>query len=170
MWYDPWLGWTFGFDYGPDWFNWDVVWEGGFWFGGWWGPVVYRPPYIAWNLARQGFYGRNSYRIQERLFRYGNNLYRNVPGVLDREPVERVTTDRDGNVYRRNVQGNWDERRDGTWKPVNNTAQRQNLERQEQQHDRGLVRSQNFQSVRSGIFGGDRLSWGGLREYASRRR
>ncbi len=54
----------------------DVVWGGGFWFGGWWGPMVYRPPYIAWNLARRGFYGRDSYRVRERLFRYGNNIYR----------------------------------------------------------------------------------------------
>ncbi len=170
MWYDPWIGWTFGLDYGPDWINVDVAWGGGFWFGGWWGPVVYRPPYIAWNPAHRGLYGRNSYRPGEHLFRYGNNIYHDRPGILDREPSERVTTDREGNVYRRNTQGNWDERHDGAWRPVNGTPHRQNLERQEQLHDRGMERSQNFQWARRGLFGGERWNGGGPRELASRRR
>ncbi len=170
MWYDPWGGWTFGFEYGPNWFSYDFVRPGGFWFGGWWGPVVYRPAYISWNFAHWGLYGRNSYRGEERLFRYGNNIYRNRSGVLDREHIERITTDRDGNVYRRNTLGNWDARRNGAWTPVNNTAQRQDLEKQEQLHDRGAVRSQNFQWSRSGIFAGHRTNVGGLRELVSRRR
>ncbi len=158
MWYDPSAGWTLGFGYGPDWFNWNVVWGGSFWFGGWWGPVVYRPPYMTGNLVHRGMYGRNSYFAREWLFRSENNIYRNRPGVLRREPAERVTTDREGNVYRRNAQGSWDERRDATWKPVNN-AQRQNLDRQEQLHDRALVRSQSFQWAR-----------GGFRNFLSKRR
>jgi hypothetical protein len=170
MWYDPWVGWSFGFDCGPSWFNAASVWPGGFWFGGWWGPLAYRPPYMAWNPALRGFYGRDRYLPRERQFGYGNNIYRYRAGILNREHAERITSDRDGNVYRRNEQGNWDQRSNETWKPVTGTAQRQDLERQEQLRDRGAVRSQNFQWLHGGIFGGSRLNGSGLRELAIRRR
>jgi len=63
MWYDPWLGWSFGYDYDWDWFNWGFGFGLGFgfggWWGGWWGPMAYCPAYIGRGFARGGFYGRN---------------------------------------------------------------------------------------------------------------
>jgi len=99
-----------------------------------------------------------------------DNLYRDRWGILNRETGDRITTDRDGNVYRRNEQGNWDLRNNGAWRPVNDAAQRQSLEHQEQQHDRGLTRMQNFQRAFGGTSGIGRWNVGSLRELASRRR
>ena len=63
MHYNPWMGWSMGFDYSYNWFNigfglssWNYGWS-----GGWWGPVVYHPPY-RWNGGlNYGYYGGNSY-------------------------------------------------------------------------------------------------------------
>ena len=46
MWYSPWFGWCLGHAYGLEWLNTGVAWGKGFWTGGWWGPAVYRPPYV----------------------------------------------------------------------------------------------------------------------------
>jgi hypothetical protein len=164
MWYNPWLGWTFGYDYGWDWFNWDFDWGlglgfgAGFWFGGWWGPMAFRPPYGGWGFYHQGFYGPHSYFARNDYF-HNNNIYRERQGVFNRNG-ERVISDRNGNVYRRDGQGGWQQRQSGAWRPVNDKAQRQNLERQEQTHDRGMMRTQNFQMSRGG-FGGFRGGGGG---------
>jgi hypothetical protein len=81
--------------------------------------------------------------------------------VINRQTPARIVTDRDGNVYRRNATGQWEQRQGGTWRPVENNRQRQNLDRQEQQHDRGQMRTQNFHMSRGGIFGGMRSGGGG---------
>jgi hypothetical protein len=67
-----------------------------------------------------------------------------------------VTTDRQGNVYQRvpattnNNNAQWQQRQQGQWKPVDNNNQAaQNLNRQQQMHDRGEARTQNFQSSRA---------------------
>jgi hypothetical protein len=159
MWYNPWLGWTFGFDYGWDWFNYGfgfgVGFGAGLWFGGWWGPGIYRPAYVGRGFDHRGFYGRESYLGRNR-FNYNNNIYRDRQDIAGREFQGRVTSDRDGNVFRRNAQGSWEQRQGGTWRSVNNNSQRQNLDRQEQQHDRGMMRTQNSQMARGGFFGGAR--------------
>ena len=46
IWYAPGVGWCLGYAYGLDWLNTGVAWGNRFWTGGWWGPSVYRPPYI----------------------------------------------------------------------------------------------------------------------------
>jgi hypothetical protein len=168
--YDPWAGWTFGFDYKWDWFNWDFAWSWGGWFGGWWGPVIYRPPYMGRVFFDHGVYGRNAFLVRDRFFNYDNNIYRIRQGVVDRETPASLTTDRDGNIYRRNAQGGWEQRQEGAWRAVNDGRARANLETQERQRDRGLMRSRNFQMVHDGIFGGGRPGDGGLRNFAGRRR
>jgi hypothetical protein len=166
MWYNPWLGWTFGYDYGWDWFNWDFDWGlglgfgAGFWFGGWWGPMAFRPPYGGWNFYHRGFYGPHSYFARNDYF-HNNNIYRERQGIFNRNSNERVISDRNGNVFRRDGQGGWQQRQSGAWRAVNDQAQRQNLERQEQMHSRGMTRSQNFQMSRGG-FGGFRGGGGGF--------
>lgn len=167
MWYDPWLCWTLGFDYGWDWFNWDFDWGlglgfgAGFWYGGWWGPMGFRPPYAGWNFYHRGFYGDRSYFARNDYF-HNNNIYRGRQGILNRNGNERIITDRNGNVFRRDGRGGWQQRQTGAWRPVNDQAQRQNLERQEQMHNRGMIRSQNFHMSRGG-FGGFRGGGGGFR-------
>jgi hypothetical protein len=176
MWYNPWVGWSFGYDYGWDWFDWDLGWGfglgfgAGFWFGGWWGPLAFRPPYAGWNFYHHGFYGRNSYFDRDEYF-HTNNIYRDRPGIVNRHGNERVVTDRNGSIFRRDGQGGWQQRQAGGWRPVNDEGQRQGLERQEQLHDRGMIRTQNFHMSREGFggfrggsgFGGFRGGGGGFR-------
>jgi hypothetical protein len=85
-----------------------------------------------------------------------------------------VVTDRSGNVFQRNTQGQWQQRQQRQWQPVNNNQQVQNLNRQQQMHDRGQVRTQNFQSVRQSQSrpssgGGSRPSSSGSRSGGGRR-
>jgi len=95
-----------------------------------------------------------------------------------------ITTDARGNVYQRtpaatpsNNNGQWQQRQQGQWAPVQNATQTQNLNQQQQMRDRGQTRTQNFQSTRSfapapsaapanrggGGFGGGAPSGGGSR-------
>lgn len=63
--YNPWVGWGLGFDCGFGWFNsgwYDNYYYGyhgwGGYYGGWWGPAVYRPPYCAAPYRQGwGYYG-----------------------------------------------------------------------------------------------------------------
>ncbi|OIR05364.1 hypothetical protein GALL_124150 [mine drainage metagenome] len=59
-----------------------------------------------------------------------------------------ITTDRQGNVFQRNPNGVIQERQGTTWRPINNNGVIQNLNQQQQQHDRGQQRFQNFQMQR----------------------
>jgi hypothetical protein len=158
MWYDPWLGWSFGYDYDWDWFNWGFGFGLGFgfggWWGGWWGPMAYCPAYVGRGFARGGFYGRNGDFTRNRFF-HNNDIYRDRQGVFNRGGSGRLMTDRDGNIFRRDGQGGWQQRQNGTWRSVDNAGTRQNLERQDQMHNRSVMRTQNFQSARGG-FGGFR--------------
>jgi hypothetical protein len=159
MWYDPWLGWSFGYDYDWDWFNWGFGFGLGFgfggWWGGWWGPMAYCPAYVGRGFARGGFYGRHDNFAGNHFFR-NNDIYRDRQGVFNRGGGSgRLMTDRDGNIFRRDGQGGWQQRQNGNWRSVDNAGTRQNLERQDQMHNRGVMRTQNFQSARGG-FGGFR--------------
>jgi hypothetical protein len=71
-------------------------------------------------------------------------------GVRGNQPrTNNITTDRQGNVYQRNTQGQWQQRQQRQWQPVNNNQQVQNLNRQQQMQTRGQVRTQNYQQARS---------------------
>jgi len=98
-----------------------------------------------------------------------NNAFANRANSQNVRTPNNVTTDRSGNVFQRNTQGQWQQRQQRQWQPVNNNQQVQNLNRQQQMRDRGQMRTQNFQSVRqtqsfsrpSGGGGGSRPSGGG---------
>jgi len=195
--YNPWYGWTFGYNYGFSWFNVGFgfnTWGG--WRGGWWGPSIYRPPfYRGFAATRFGFYGRinGGFATRTGVRINGSNIYNSRRGIITNSngslqgrtginnsgnrfvnrpggaPTrmngtavngapstgrananERVTTDREGNVYQRNQGTNgaqWQQRQQQQWRPVDNSHSNviQNLNRQEQQRDRGEMRTQNFQ-------------------------
>ncbi len=62
-----------------------------------------------------------------------------------------ITTDREGNVFQRGINGQIQQRQGNQWQPVDNSRNNviQNLNRQQENHDRGQMRVQNFQSQRS---------------------
>lgn len=91
MCYNPWAGWSIGYNYSYGWFNWGFgygypyysYWGGGC---GWWGPRIYQPPY-AWSPYRTyGYYGGNFYRnsVSYNSRSYNGNIYRNRTGIVTR--------------------------------------------------------------------------------------
>jgi len=54
-----------------------------------------------------------------------------------------VVTDKKGNVYQRDPNGNWNQRQDKSWKPAPNNSKEQ-LNKTQQQRDRGAARETNF--------------------------
>jgi hypothetical protein len=138
MWYNPWYGWCFGYDFGLNWLNADVAWGYNFWIGGWWGPRIYRPAYI-----------RHHFR--------GHGLYDPFRRDLANKPVfNPIYTDKSGNILRRDGRGNWQQRDNRQWKSLDNKpgAPSQNLIRQEQSLQRGLMRRENFNQQKGGNTGG----------------
>jgi len=88
MCYNPWAGWSMGFGYSFGWFHlgFGLGRPYGYWGGGWWGPSVYRPPYV-WNRTRAyGYYGNNFGRNGNVYARnYSNNIYRFRNDVVTRD-------------------------------------------------------------------------------------
>jgi hypothetical protein len=85
-----------------------------------------------------------------------------------------IYSDRQGNVYQRGSQGQWQQRANRQWSPLSTVQHPEvvnSLNRQSQMRDRGQVRTQNFQSARpapaqrsfGGGGGGSRPSGGGGR-------
>ncbi len=73
----------------------------------------------------------------------------NIGNNANRQQSPTITTDREGNVYQRNPNGQIQQRQGAQWQPVNNNTTNnviQNLNTQQQNHDRGQMRVQNFQS------------------------
>lgn len=98
MHYNPWSGWGFGFNYNWGWFNvgFGSYRPWGYW-GGWWGPAVYRPAY-CWNGYYGGhynyggyygnYYGRrggNTYIVNNVNVYRNNNIYNNRRDVVTRD-------------------------------------------------------------------------------------
>ena len=98
MCYNPWAGWCMGYGYGSGWFHLGISIGRpyGYWHGGWWGPGVYRPPYV-WNRARTyGYYGNNFSRNRNvYVHNYTTNIYRYRNDVVSRD-------NRGGNFNRSN--------------------------------------------------------------------
>jgi len=69
----------------------------------------------------------------------------------NRAQAPNITTDREGNVYQRGENGQVQQRQGNQWKPVDNSRNNviQNLNMQQQNHERGQMRVQNFQTQRS---------------------
>ncbi len=111
MHYNPWTGWGFGFNYNWGWFNtgFGSYSPWGYW-GGWWGPSVYRPSY-CWNgyygphyNYRGGYYGNyygrrggNTYIVNNVNVYRNNNIYNYRRDVVTRDN-RRMTS------YTRNTQ------------------------------------------------------------------
>lgn len=175
MHYNPYTGWSMGFHYSTGYFSFHFY-TGGH--HGYWGPPVYRPPYYPHYHG--GMYGRrgptyiggdvninidNSNNIYNR--RNGvstndikrSNTKLNRPATNDiKQPGNpgnnNVVADKQGNIFQRNQQGNWQERNGNSWKPANNTSNN-NLDKQMQNRERSQDLNKNFnQTNRGGNLGG----------------
>lgn len=183
--YDWFNGFGFGLGFGG-WYG--GGWWGGGWWGGasayrpayrHWHGGRFRSDH------RGGVYGRTATINGDTHMhmRYNNNVYRGRQGVLERRPeaggrglsrntglrsMERyrpiggnnVYSDREGNIYQRGAQGQWQQRMNRGWTPVNSTRPgvTRILDRQQQFGSRGQMRVQNFQ--RASNFGGMRFGGG----------
>jgi hypothetical protein len=143
--WNPWFGWSFGFSYSTGPFTFYIG-RGGWYRGGWWGPARYRGYrrgyHRGWNRgARAGY--RAGYRAGSNAAKR-NNIYKRQDNVARNAPSDRaradargrvaegrdnnVFSDRDGNVYRKNNDGNWDQRTGDGWQgndAVNRDAERE---------------------------------------------
>jgi hypothetical protein len=88
-----------------------------------------------------------------------------TPGAPGRPSGNNVFADRQGNVYQRAAQGQWQQRSASQWKPTSTPEVTRNLDRQQQMRDRGQVRTANFERARPApapaSYGGSRSSGGG---------
>ena len=106
--YNPWYGWSlgFGWTFNFGWMNFRY-WSGGY-YGGWFGPPLYRPPFRPWGY-NGGYYGRPHWSINRPNINYnrpinagqrpvrGGNTYPGRPGIsnnLYRDRVNIQTVDR----------------------------------------------------------------------------
>lgn len=108
MHYNPWTGWGFGFNFNFGWFNFGIgnysPWS---YYGGWWGPAIYRPSY-SWAPYRGGYHGgyyggyyrrHNTVVINNNINIYrNNNIYNRRTGVIGTRDNERLAA-----VYPRNA-------------------------------------------------------------------
>jgi len=91
--YNPWAGWSLGWGYGGGWFHFGVGfgrygYGGGWGGGGWWGPHIYRPPYVYSRYRSVGYYGNRTVFNRSRnvyVNNYRTNIYRNRGGVVTRD-------------------------------------------------------------------------------------
>lgn len=70
----------------------------------------------------------------------------------------------DGNVYRKNANGNWSKYQNGSWQQEvgGNGSTRDNLNRSFQNRERGQLQTQRFQNFQRGNFGGGGMRRGGF--------
>jgi len=186
-WYGWGFGFGYGFDWFNAGFGIGIGFGG--WAGGWWGPGFYYPAAWGWGwggrgYAPHGWYGRNPAFADRGYVHANNNLYRGRTGITEggdfrggRPGVEpgrgaepgravepgrndgRVVTDRQGNVFQRDGNGQWQTRSGGGARPS-----APQLDRQAQQQQRGTMRANNFQHAQSFSaphFGGFRGGFGG---------
>lgn len=154
MWYSPWYGWSLGYDRSLDWFNTSTAWGLGYWTGGWWGPVGYRPPYVWHRLTGHGLYEKDIRRVAGSS--YNNNLYTLRSDVTGRIETEDIITDGTGQVFRSNGNGGWLRRTGDRWSSVavtdNDTLLR--LAAIERSRQRGTMRALNFLIANGGSVAG----------------
>ncbi len=173
--YNPWYGsiyyprpvtWGFGFNYNP-WTGWSmsfgvnigfmhIGFGGGYGYGGWFGPPMYRPPYRPYyggggyygNRGGNTFVNNGTININSNNGNR-NNLYKNKQGVstknIDRSKLNNssskignnkagnnnnVFADRNGNVFQQDKKNanNWNTRdnKSKDWKPATNNNDRFN--------------------------------------------
>lgn len=150
MWYNPWYGWSLGYDCSLDWLNTSTAWGRGYWKSGWWGPVAYRPPYIWHHFTGHGLYEKDIRRVASSS--YNNNLYALRPDVTGRIETEDIVTDGNGQVFRSDGDGGWLRRAGDRWISVAATDKDTMLRLTaiEQSRQRGTMRTMNFLIVNGG--------------------
>lgn len=86
------------------------------------------------------------------------------PATSNQRPSNNVQTDKKGNVYQQKNDGNWQQRNNNQWQDINNNQSNINdMNRQQQQRDRGNTRQSNFNNNnRGGNMGGGNRSGGGM--------
>lgn len=141
--YNPWFGWSLGYEYSPDWFNTASAWGIGDGNTGWFGPKDYRPPYIWHHYSGHGFYAKDFRLIAPTS--YNNNLYTLRSDLSPAPPPELLATDTAGNVYRADGHGGWQLRKAGAWIPLTTLF----LNRLRDQLLRGEMRVHNFRQAGS---------------------
>ena len=186
--YNPYTGWGFGFSYhsGPFHF---YVGGGGWYRGGWWGPMPYRGYgrgyHRGWHHgARAGY--RAGYRAGQRqghrnnIYRTQRNVARNAPratpaarpqSTVARGQANNVYADRTGNVHRKTDQG-WQQRTQSGWQSSqgvdrsmasNRASTQQQLDRSHQARQQGTARTNSYQRSQPSRQSGGRSRGGGGR-------
>ena len=173
MQWNPWTGWSvgLGFHYGPFTFGFGGPWaRPGCCWGGWWGPAGFRGGYGHGYRrgARAGFAA--GYRAGQRNNIYHQPRYQSRNAQMNRtsraatSSVNRpnnVYTDPQGNVHRRNANGTWDKRSQGSWQQPQRQAApsaarnatpattQRDLDKQHKARQQGTARTQQAQRSRS---------------------
>jgi hypothetical protein len=195
--YNPWGGWSFGLSYSTGPFTFHIG-RGGWYRGGWWGPgryrgyrrgyrhgyrrgrnAGYRAGYRSGqrNANRQNMYNSNKNQSRSTAKSQTRNQARST-GASNR--ANNVYADRDGNVHRRNDQGNWEQRKGNDWqgngqrsqtqpsqrpdsqpssRPSSggsSTSRSQQLDRSHSSRQRGSQRANSYNRSRGGSRGGGR--------------
>lgn len=163
--YNPWTGWSFGFNYHSPFFHFHVG-TGGTW--GWWGPARWRPPYRGpVYINRNVNININSRRVNVSHYQRNGNIYtrqgnvnRNAPARPSPysqnkrvSPTARndVFADRNGNVYRQTDKG-WQMNQGGNkWsRDIPGASQRTSphLDRESMARSRGATNSSRYQNYK----------------------
>ncbi len=124
--WDPFWGWSMGTSWSHGWFTWGMTWST-------WGRTS-RSAWVganSWNAGfRAGYQAgrRNQFARNQNLYNRPQNRSRNADrsrlaaasstaeGRSLGEQANNVFADRDGNVYRRNSDGSWQQRQEGQWR------------------------------------------------------
>lgn len=103
MHYNPFVGWSFGFNYNVGWFHFSMGNYNPWAWGGWWGPSIFRPVYYPAPYYRgyqHGYYGYNNYGRRNTTVINNINIYRTTNiynyrrDVVTRDNRRTVSTNR----------------------------------------------------------------------------
>lgn len=161
--YNPFTGWGIGFHYSTGFFSFHYY-TGGY--HGYWGPPMYRPPYHPHYHG--GMYGgRGPVYIGGDVninIDHSNNIYANRKGISSND-IKRnangrgsniqqggtgknnVLLDKQGNLYKPNQSGNWQQLDKKEWKPAN-TSEVNNLNKQMENRERSMNRNTSFNGTK----------------------
>lgn len=202
MHYNPWTGWSMGFHYSSGFFHMSFYGGGGYWGPPMYRPP-YHPPYhggyygrnqinhygdVNINVDRSNNIYNNRNDVSTRDVQRGRDTNRATAGTRDvqnqgqnrpaQQPATResnnVYTDRSGNVYQKNNDGNWQQRdnKNNQWQNADrNQSSVSQMDKEQQMRDRGNTRQSNYNNTnRGGNMGGSYRGGGGARPMPSRRR
>lgn len=179
MHYNPWTGWSMGFHYSSGWFSFSMYGGGGYWGPPMHRPPYY-PPYrggmyggrgptyingdVNINVDRSNniYNRRNDVSTRDVQRGQGNpsvstrdqNRGQNRQGQAGGPRVNSdIYSDRNGNVYQRGDNGNWNQRDGNQWKQTDRPS---NMDRDYQNRQRSNQQNSSFQQMnRGGNMGGN---------------